>query len=82
MNAKDVILEGDCLVLVLVLELVRGCDLLEVINKAGGKLPEHLARDLQRRAVCGRNGALLSAVSLFPPLLSSSRSPPTDHSII
>lgn len=53
MNAKEihhenvvtlynVILEGDCLVLVL--ELVRGCDLLEVINKNGGKLPEKLAR--------------------------------------
>ena len=53
MNAKDVIhnnvvrlynviLEGDCLVLIL--ELVKGCDLLEVINKAGGKLQEHLAR--------------------------------------
>ena len=53
MNAKDVvhenvvrlhnvILEGDCLILIL--ELVRGCDLLEVINRAGGRLPEHLAR--------------------------------------
>jgi serine/threonine protein kinase len=53
MNAKDVIhqnvvrlynviLEGDCLVLIL--ELVKGCDLLEVINKAGGKLPENLSR--------------------------------------
>ena len=62
MNAKDVvhenvvrlfnvILEGDCLVLVL--ELVRGCDLLEVINKAGGKLPEHLARDYFRQLMNG-----------------------------
>lgn len=53
MNAKDVIhqnvvrlynviLEGDCLILIL--ELVKGCDLLEVINRAGGRLPEHLAK--------------------------------------
>ena len=54
MNAKEVvhenvvrlynvILEGECLVLVL--ELVKGGDLLEVINRAGGKLPEDQARN-------------------------------------
>mmetsp|Transcript_7891 Transcript_7891/g.20208 ORF Transcript_7891/g.20208 Transcript_7891/m.20208 type:complete len:298 (+) Transcript_7891:632-1525(+) len=52
LNAKDVahdnvvkllnvVLEGECLFLVL--ELIRGCDLLEVINRAGGRLKEAVA---------------------------------------
>jgi len=62
MNAKDVVhknvvrlynvvLEGDCLVLVL--ELVRGCDLLEVINRAGGRLKEGVARSYFVQLVSG-----------------------------
>ena len=62
LNAKDVIhvnvvrlfnviLEGDCLVLVL--ELVKGCDLLEVINRGGGKLDEELSRHYFRQMVQG-----------------------------
>ena len=60
----NVVLEGDCLVLVI--ELVRGCDLLEVINRAGGCLNEPLAhhyfvqilngvRQLHERNLCHRD---------------------------
>jgi len=70
----NVFAEGNCLALVL--ELVRGCDLLELINNSGGMLTESMARHyflqlvsgveyLHQRGVCHRDLSSVLCVFFF-----------------